>query len=544
MALIDLGKLRFFFAGDYDNSTNYELNDVVKYGGNVYVYINPVKASGNLPTNTSYWSLMVKGFNFIGVFSTATAYKVGDAVAHGGKVYVAIADNTNQTPPNATYWSQFVDGVQFEGAYSGATLYQKNDLVTYGGSLYIAKQDVTNVLPSDTSKWDKFVEGISPKGVYNAATAYVLNDIVAYGGSLYKALGNTTGNAPTNATYWSKYLGGVSVKGDWVTSTAYKVDEVVYRGGTSYICILDHTSGTFATDLATKWTKFNGGIRYVGTWATATAYLKDDIVFDGISTYIVLLDHTSSAALATDVTASKLALLAKGSGTVPIPDAGSAGKIVTNNGTVASWTDVVAGLRESVLTGLTAAGSTQGTALQLSADCSVISTLTAGTADGVLLPTAAAGLIITVINNATDVLKVYPKTGSKIDILSANLPFSVYPNTAIVFEAVNTTDWKILSVSVTNDPTLVKSSAFTASTGIVYACDTTTAAFNVTLPASPVLGDYFTILDAAGNFATNKVTVLSGTQKIMGTVDDLVFDIPNCSIRLLYVNSTVGWRIS
>ena len=36
--LIDLGKLRFSFAGEYNNSTVYESNDIVKYGGNVYVY--------------------------------------------------------------------------------------------------------------------------------------------------------------------------------------------------------------------------------------------------------------------------------------------------------------------------------------------------------------------------------------------------------------------------------------------------------------------------------------------------------------------------
>ena len=34
--IIDLGKLRFHFAGEYDAAQNYEVNDVVKYGGNVY----------------------------------------------------------------------------------------------------------------------------------------------------------------------------------------------------------------------------------------------------------------------------------------------------------------------------------------------------------------------------------------------------------------------------------------------------------------------------------------------------------------------------
>lgn len=43
-------------------------------------------------------------------------------------------------------------------------------------------------------------------------------------------------------------------KGPWVTATAYAVDDAVSEGGSSYICIVAHTSGTFATDLAAaKW---------------------------------------------------------------------------------------------------------------------------------------------------------------------------------------------------------------------------------------------------------------------------------------------------
>ena len=66
--IIDLGKLRFHFAGDYDATTMYEVNDIVKYGGNVYVYTYALKASGNVPTDTTYWALMVDGFKFQSVY--------------------------------------------------------------------------------------------------------------------------------------------------------------------------------------------------------------------------------------------------------------------------------------------------------------------------------------------------------------------------------------------------------------------------------------------------------------------------------------------
>lgn len=43
-------------------------------------------------------------------------------------------------------------------------------------------------------------------------------------------------------------------EGTWTTATAYLVNEVVAQNGSSYIALVDHTSGTFATDLSGgKW---------------------------------------------------------------------------------------------------------------------------------------------------------------------------------------------------------------------------------------------------------------------------------------------------
>lgn len=185
---MDLGKLRFYWAGDYNAATEYESNDIVRYGGNVFVYIYGLKTAGNPPTDTTYWAKMVEGMSFDGVWASGTTYQAGDSVTHGGVVYIASQTTTGNTPPNATYWSVFADGIQWEDAYNNATGYQKNDVVSYGPSIYIAKQNTTGNLPTDTTYWDKFVEGISASAVYNAATAYVPNDLVAYGVTSTKPL--------------------------------------------------------------------------------------------------------------------------------------------------------------------------------------------------------------------------------------------------------------------------------------------------------------------------------------------------------------------
>jgi len=50
-----------------------------------------------------------------------------------------------------------------------------------------------------------------------------------------------------------------SWSGPWVTSTVYGLNVLVEEDGSVYICVEEHTSGTFATDLAAvKWELFSG----------------------------------------------------------------------------------------------------------------------------------------------------------------------------------------------------------------------------------------------------------------------------------------------
>jgi hypothetical protein len=49
-------------------------------------------------------------------------------------------------------------------------------------------------------------------------------------------------------------VSGFNWEGQWLTTTLYKVGDVIQNTGSAYICIVEHTSGTFATDLAAlKW---------------------------------------------------------------------------------------------------------------------------------------------------------------------------------------------------------------------------------------------------------------------------------------------------
>ena len=135
--VIDLGKLRFLFRGDYANGTSYELNDVVTYGGNSYAYINVTTASGNNPDNTTYWSLMSRGLTLRGNWDSATQYVAGDLVKLNGIVYKCKATTTNNEPPNATYWEDWVEGFHYTGNWSSATAYKRNDIAIQNGVNYV-----------------------------------------------------------------------------------------------------------------------------------------------------------------------------------------------------------------------------------------------------------------------------------------------------------------------------------------------------------------------------------------------------------------------
>lgn len=90
-------------------------------------------------------------------------------------------------------------------------------------------------------------------------------------------------------------------------------------------------------------------------------------------------------------------------------------------------------------------------------------------------------------------------------------------------------------------PFIVKTAAYTAVANDRIAANTTSAAFPITLPPSPVAGNMVTILDAAATFDTNNLT-LTTTDKIDSSDSDLVLSGENAYVNLVYINSTIGWK--
>ena len=65
----------------------------------------------------------------------------------------------------------------------------------------------------------------------------------------------------------------------------------------------------------------------------------------------------------------------------------------------------------------------------------------------------------------------------------------------------------------------------------------------MTLPSSPTLGDEVSIIDYAGTFDTNNLTVGRNSQPIMGSAADLTVSTERAAFTLVYVDSTQGWLL-
>ena len=79
--------------------------------------------------------------------------------------------------------------------------------------------------------------------------------------------------------------------------------------------------------------------------------------------------------------------------------------------------------------------------------------------------------------------------------------------------------------------------------GYGYFVNTSSAAITMTLPSSPTLGDEVSIIDYAGTFDTNNLTVGRNSQPIMGSAADLTVSTERAAFTLVYSDSTQGWLL-
>lgn len=202
--------------------------------------------------------------------NSSTVYPINPGVTNGLGCHTA-------QPRNATH-------VYFAVARAGVCdLYYFNGTTIYGiGSHNIPSNKQVHFvdvgLPDDTHtiSWT------------SGSTLYLFNNSLA-----------ATAGSITTATPIS------SIGPAWVTSTAYTTTSIVVNAGTTYKCLVAHTSGVFATDLAAgKW------VALAATDLTRPAYLNNRVFVGDRGTGII----TQSSAGGYSVFSASEYLLAESTG--------------------------------------------------------------------------------------------------------------------------------------------------------------------------------------------------------------------------------------
>lgn len=98
---------------------------------------------------------------------------------------------------------------------------------------------------------------------------------------------------------------------------------------------------------------------------------------------------------------------------------------------------------------ITAAGTTQGDATALSKTFNVVTTATAN--QGVKLPTAAGGLLYTVINGTAVNIKLYPNTSGTVNSGTANASIDVAAGTTVKLVGTSSTNWNTMVETIVYD---------------------------------------------------------------------------------------------
>lgn len=226
----------------------YRVNDIVRYGGLNYICNLAHTSNGStalgLEQDQSKWTLQSSSFDFKGAWASATRYKLNDVVKYGANLWICgQGSHTSGSEIDTVVFTVFVGGLEFEDSWNILTTYQIGDIVTYGGYSYVAVVNNIGLKPSTNgATWELLTTGFKLRDDWAIGTAYKIGDVVRYGGYAYVAASDSTGQNPNNNTvYWTMLTKGFAWLGLWVAGTVYKLGDSVAYGSNSYVCVAQHT---------------------------------------------------------------------------------------------------------------------------------------------------------------------------------------------------------------------------------------------------------------------------------------------------------------
>ena len=217
-------------------------------------------------------------------WQTSHGYVVGDYVSESAKIYYCIKAHTSgDNSGGNTFADNLAAGDWTEQSiYELPTPYAEADLfdIQFAQSSDVMYLVHPNYAPRKLSRTDSTTFNLA--AVDFKRGPFLDKNVTSTTITASAKTGTVTLTASANifdtTSPTSKHIGSLwridsSVDAaDWVTSTGYVVGDYVTANGAIYMCISNHTSGTFATDLiANKWVVRDGVGAVVKITAVATA---------------------------------------------------------------------------------------------------------------------------------------------------------------------------------------------------------------------------------------------------------------------------------
>jgi chitodextrinase len=229
------------YRGAWEPSSTYRKNDLVKFGGSIYRCTEEhtsVSTGSAVGFDKNKFEIEIPGFQYESVWNSSTEYQVGDVVKYGGVLYYANTSNINidpTQPEGNDTWSFFSDSYNFRGKWSVSESYKTGDIVQRGGQVFLAKQDI-NIDEIDSSNqdyldpdwWELLIPGSVFQKSWQEDVTYSVGDVVYYRGSAYRcnfehvsATDNFPGDNGNIYDYWDLFIqgspAGLQAKGDLLT---------------------------------------------------------------------------------------------------------------------------------------------------------------------------------------------------------------------------------------------------------------------------------------------------------------------------------------
>lgn len=135
-------------------------------------------------------------------------------------------------------------------------------------------------------------------------------------------------------------------------------------------------------------------------------------------------------------------------------------------------------------------------------------------------------------------------TAAALDTLTANLNIT-NSNVTAINTALTALTAAVANINrteaggVSANPISSSQSITTSLLGMFIPVNTTGGAVTLTMPASPNVGDTYTLVDSAGSWSTNPVTISS--LLIRGVQDSVMLDVAGAVVTFKYLSSGAGW---